>query len=164
MPEPRDGEIAQLDPPLRASRYFRHFGGRRSIHPDAFGLLRRGDTAWPFFLEWERRAVRPVTMAARLAPYLRYYSTHRPIDDHGARPAVLVVFDDDLAATHFLRVAVEEMVETRTALPLLVSHQGLLARVGPLGQAWLVPGGGWEPDFPLPRRGAIRSQTGNRKR
>ena len=58
-------EIAQLDPPLRASRYFRHFGGMRSIHPDAFGLLRRGEAAWPFFLEWERRAVRPVTMAAQ---------------------------------------------------------------------------------------------------
>ena len=69
-------ETDQLDPPRRASRYFRHFGGRRSVHPDAFGMLRRGRTAWPFFLEWERRAVRPVTMAARLAPYLRYYSSH----------------------------------------------------------------------------------------
>ena len=150
-------EIAQLDPPLRASRYFRHFGGRRSIHPDAFGLLRRGDTAWPFFLEWERRAVRPVTMAARLAPYLRYYSTHRPIDDHGARPAVLVVFDGDLAATHFLRVAAREMVETRVVLPLLVSHRGLLEREGPLGKAWLAPGGGWKLEFPLPRSCAVQT-------
>ena len=123
-------EIAQLDPPLRASRYFRHFGGRRSIHPDAFGLLRRVDAAWPFFLEWERRAVRPVTMAARLAPYLRYYSSHRPIDDHGARPTVLVGFDEEMAATHFLRVAVNEMVEARIVLPLLVSHRGLLERGG----------------------------------
>ena len=142
-------EIAQLDPPLRASRYFRHFGGRRSIHPDAFGLLRRGDTAWPFFLEWERRAVRPVTMAARLAPYLRYYSTHRPIDDHGAQPTVLVVFDEALAVTHFLRVAFVEMVETRTALPLLVSNRALLEMEGPLGRAWLAPGEGWKPEFPL---------------
>ena len=71
-------ETDQLDPPRRASRYFRHFGGRRSVHPDAFGMLRRGGTVWPFFLEWERRAVRPVTMAARLAPYLRYYSSGRP--------------------------------------------------------------------------------------
>ena len=23
----------------------------------------------------------------RLAPYLRYYASHRPTDDHGARPA-----------------------------------------------------------------------------
>ena len=129
-------EIEQLDPPSRASRYFRHFGGMRSVHPDAFGILRKGSTAWPFFLEWERRAVRPVTMAARLAPYLRYYSSHRPTDDHGAKPAVLIVFDDDLAATHFLRVAREEMDRTRAALPLLVSHRGMLEQEGPLGRAW----------------------------
>ena len=142
-------EIGQLDPPIRASRYFRHFGVRRSIHPDAFGVLGKGDNSWPFFLEWERRAVRPVTMAERLAPYLRYYSSHRPIDDHGARPAVLVVFHEDLAATHFLRVALEEMVRTRTPLPLLVSQRGLLEREGPMGRVWLAPGGGFEPVRPL---------------
>ena len=66
-------ETVQLDPPHRASRHFR-FGDRlRSIHPDAFGVLRKGNITWSFFLEWERRAVRPTTMADRLAPYLRYY-------------------------------------------------------------------------------------------
>ena len=98
-------EIVQLDPPHRASRYFRHGGVLHSVHPDAFGLLRREGKPWAFFLEWERRAVRPSTMAARLAPYLRYYASHRPTDEDGAQPAVLVVFDDELAANHFLRVA-----------------------------------------------------------
>jgi len=65
----------------------------RSVQPDAFGILRRGERTWPFFLEWERRAVRPVTTAARLAPYLRYYSSERPLEDHGAWPSVLVVFE-----------------------------------------------------------------------
>ena len=60
-------EIAQLDPPRRASRYFRHEGSLRSVQPDAFAILRKGGTKWPFFLEWERRAVRPATMAARIA-------------------------------------------------------------------------------------------------
>ena len=100
-------EIVQLDPPHRASRHFRHKGGHRSVHPDAFGLLRRGAETWAFFLEWERRAVRPGTMTVRLAPYLRYYSTPRPADDHGATPRVLVVFDDGLAASHFLTLAGE---------------------------------------------------------
>ena len=136
----RSREIVQLDPPRRASRYFRYADRLHSIHPDAFGVLRRGDALWPFFLEWERRAVRPVTMAARLAPYLRYYSSHRPTDDHGARPDVLVVFDDDIAQTHFLRIAREEMARAGVEVPLLVSHRELVEREGPLGRAWLAPG------------------------
>ena len=113
----------QLDPPLRASRYFRHDGRLRSIHPDAFGMLRRGSDAWPFFLEWERRAVRPATMADRIAPYLRYYSSQRPTDDHGAHPLVLVVFDDPIAVTHFLAVAQDAMDRARVRVPLLASHR-----------------------------------------
>ena len=136
----RSREILQLDPPRRASRYFRHDGRLRSIQPDAFGVLSRRGAAWPFFLEWERRAVRPVTMTARLAPYLRYYASHRPTDDHGARPLVLVVFDDDLAATHFLRIAGEEAARAGVDLPLLVSRRELIERQGPLGRAWLTPG------------------------
>ena len=136
----RSREVVQLDPPRRASRYFRYADRLRSIHPDAFGVLRRGDALWPFFLEWERRAVRPVTMAARLAPYLRYYSSHRPTDDHGARPDVLVVFDDDIAQTHFLRIAQGEMARAGVQVPLLVSHRELVEREGPLGRAWLAPG------------------------
>ena len=74
-----------------------------------------------------------------------------------------MVFHEDLAATHFLRVALEEMVRTRTPLPLLVSHRSLLEREGPLGRAWLAPGGGFEPDFPLPQPSAPQSNTGDRK-
>ena len=137
-------ELAQLDPPRRASRYFQHHGRLHSVLPDAFGLLRRGDATVPFFLEWERRAVRPGTMAARLAPYLRYYSSRRPLDDHGAQPVVLVVFDDDIAATHFLSLAHREMERAGVKVPLRVSHRAALERLGPLGRAWFTPGS-WEP-------------------
>ena len=143
--------VEQLDPPHRASRYFRHYGGPRSLHPDAFGMLRRGDLLRPFFLEYERRAVRPATMAQRLAPYLRYYSSRRPADDHGARPLVLVVFDDPVAPTHFLEVARREMLRVRAPLPLLASHRELVEQEGPLGRAWLKPGGDFEPVEPLDR-------------
>ena len=133
-------EVVQLDPPRRASRYFRHDGTLHSVRPDASGVLRRGDETVPFFLEWERRAVRPVTMAARLAPYLRYSSSsRRPLDDHGVLPVVLVVFDDDLAATHFLRVARHEMERAGVEVPLWVSHRAALERLGPLGRAWQTP-------------------------
>ena len=134
-------ETVQLDPPRRASRFFR-FGDRlHSVRPDAFGILRKGGATWPFFLEWERRAVRPVTMAARIAPYLRYFSSRQPADDHGVQPVVLVVFDSDLAAGHFLRVARQEMARTGASIPLWVSHKAALDRLGPLGSAWRTPGG-----------------------
>ena len=132
-------EVVQLDPPRRASRHFRHDGGMRAVNPDAFGVLRKDDRTWPFFLEWERRAVRPSTMSERLAPYLRYYSSHRPTDDHGTRPAVLIVFDDEIAQTHFLRVAREETHESRVNVPLLVSHRQAIDALGPLGHAWRAP-------------------------
>ena len=144
-------DLLQIDPPRRASRYFRYGERLHSVHPDAYGAIRRANETWPFFLEWERRAVRPVTMAARIAPYLRYYSTHRPTDDHGAQPAVLVVFDDDLTQTHFLRVAQEEMARTRLRVPLWVSHRSLLEQVGPLGAAWRTPEG-WEPVYAFQSR------------
>ncbi|MCY4447673.1 MAG: replication-relaxation family protein [Chloroflexi bacterium] len=133
-------ETVQIDPPRRASRYFRHRGKLHSVQPDAFGVLRQGEAVWPFFLEWERRAVRPVTMAARLAPYVRYFASARPFEDHGAQPTVLVVFDDDLAALHFLRIADREMTRTGVHVPLMVSHRLQLEREGPLGRAWFAPG------------------------
>ena len=142
----RSRQVVQLDSPRRASRYFRHDGRVRSVHPDAFGVLRRRDDTWPFFLEWERRAVRPATMAARIAPYLRYYSSHRPTDDHGSQPIVLVVFEDEIVQTHFLRVARDEMERTGVTVPLRVSHRSLLERVGPLGRAWRAPVGS-EPGY-----------------
>ena len=128
-----------MDPPRRASRFFRHVDRMRSVNPDAFGLLRKGETAWPFFLEWERRAVRPSTMSAPLAPYLRYSSSHRPTDDHGTRPDVLIVFDDDIAQTHFLRLAREEMQAKGVTVSLWVSHRAAVEELGPLGRAWRTP-------------------------
>ena len=149
----RSREILQIDPPKRASRYFQHEGRLRSIHPDAFGVLRGDGNVRPFFLEWERRAVRPATMSARIAPYLRYYSSGRPADDHGAQPLVLVVFEDELAATHFPRIAAEEMARAGVEVPLLVSHRSLLETAGPLGKAWSAAGSS-EPGYAFQERSA----------
>ena len=105
--------VLQISPADHAARYFRHGGILRSVHPDAFGVVQKGEKTQPFFLEWEKRAVRPSTMATRLAPYLRYYSTHKPRDDHGAWPLVLIVFDDHLVEANFLGVARRENEENR---------------------------------------------------
>ncbi len=131
--------VSQVSPPHHTARYFRYRGRLRSIHPDAFGIVRAGGRIYPFFLEWERRALNPSTMAARLAPYLRYYSSSQPLDDHGRRPLVLVVFDDPLAEANFLGVARREMERNGVSLPLWASYKELLERVGPLGAAWRSP-------------------------
>ncbi|MCY4618716.1 MAG: replication-relaxation family protein [Chloroflexi bacterium] len=141
--------LEQLDPPHRASRYFRHNDGSiRSIQPDAFAVVSRDNQQQALFLEWERRAVRPTTMAARLAPYLRYYRTPRPTDDHGTQPTLLVVFEDELAADQFLRVAEQVMSQASVSIPLKVSDAASVERHGPLGPAWRSPNR-VIPDFPL---------------
>ena len=108
----------------------------RSIQPDAYALVETPEGERGFFLEWERRAVRLATMAARLAPYLRYYATGRPLEDHGLIPKVLVVFEDELAADHFLRIAADAVARAEVPLPLLVSDRLRLETYGPLGRAW----------------------------
>ena len=144
-------EILQVDPPHRAAVFFRHDGRLYSVRPDASGVLGKDGWTWSFLLEWERRAVRPVTMAARIAPYMRYFASGRPAGDHGAPPSVLVVFEDDLTATHFLRVARQEMARSGVAVPLFVSHRELLEQAGPLGAAWRILGAG-EPSYAFPQR------------
>ena len=131
--------VLQASPPHHSTRYFRHRGRLRSVHPDGFGVVRVGTRVFPFFLEWERRALNPSTMSARLAPYLRYYSSNQPLDDQGHRPLVLVVFDDSLAEANFLGVARREMERTGVNVPLWVSYRGMLEKVGPLGAAWRSP-------------------------
>ena len=98
-------------------------------------------------------------MAARVAPYLRYYSTPRPTDDHGAQPLVLVVFDDDIALTHFLEVAAREMEHARVLVPLLASQREPVESAGPLGRAWIVRSGD-SPDFAFWHHGDSRVVTG----
>ena len=132
----RGWQVKQLDPPRRASRYFQYDGRLHSVRPDAFGVIMRSSREYPFFLEWERRAVRPVTMAARLGPYLRYFSTRQPVEDHGRQPGVLVVFEDELAETHFLKIARQEMDKTRLEVPLFISSGSALGKEGPLGAVW----------------------------
>ena len=129
--------LRQLDPPHRASRYFRHEGRMHSVQPDAFGLLISGQRRTPLFLEWERRAIRPKTMAARLAPYLRYYSSKRPLEDHGAVPVLLVVLEREVIASRFMMVARDEMDRAGVRLPLFVSDSQRVDQAGPLDAVWL---------------------------
>ena len=78
-------------------------------------------------------------MADRLAPYLRYYSSKQPLDDHGVQPTVLIVFDDPLVEAKLLGVARREMARIRIKVPLWVSHREALEKAGPGGPVWRNP-------------------------
>lgn len=129
-------EVVQMDPPMRAARHFRYGGSLHSIHPDAFGLLRADRRTCAFLLEWERRAVRPSTMAERLAPYLRYYATKQPIDDHGLQPDVLVVLRDGASKGEFLRLAHRTISQLNIVLPLMAADGVALNAGGSMVDVW----------------------------
>ena len=129
-------DVVQIDPPHRSVRFFRRGRTQGSVHPDAFGILRSGRERVAFFLEWEMRAVRPSTMAAKLGPYLGYYATRRPVDDHGVDPVVLMAFEDAAVEARFLVIARRELARCGVRVPLRVSHRERLEQAGPLGRAW----------------------------
>ena len=74
------------------------------------------------------------------------------------QPLVLVVFDDDIALTHFLAVAAREMERARVRVPLLASHRELVEGVGPLGRAWIGRSGD-PPDYAFRPLGDARAVT-----
>ena len=116
-------DLFQSDPPQRAAHYLRYESPLRSIQTDALVALRCGARDQQFLLKWQRRAIQLSTLARRLAPYLNYCSSKRPIEDDGASPFVLVVFGDELAADEFLGVAHEEQQRNGVHAPLLFSDR-----------------------------------------
>ena len=141
-------EIVQLDPPRRASRHFRHdedaLGQPRRLRRHQ---TRRDDLA--ILLGVGEKGRETLNHVGATRPLSSLLIVPRPTDDHGARPAVLVVFDDEIAATHFLRVAREEMRTEGVAVPLWVSHKEAVDALGPLGRAWRTPAE-WESPRALP--------------
>ena len=135
----RGWEVEQLDPPHRASRYFRYgtLFDPSIPTPSAFcaGAPTHGPSSWSGNAgrsdrrRW-RRGSRPTCGTS--PPTV-------PFDDHGVQPSVLVVLQDDIAVTHFLRVARDEMDRVGVEVPLSVSHEAALEDLGPLGLAWRSP-------------------------
>ena len=62
----------------------------------------------------------------------------REAEPVGARPSVLIVLRYDIAVTHFLWVAREEVDRTRVEIPVNVCHVAALDDLGPLGLAWRI--------------------------
>ena len=129
-----DHRLLELLPTSRSSIGYRYQGDDYVIHPDAtFRLSYRGDRR-PYFLEFERRAVTPRRVRARLKNYPRYFASGWAALDHaGQLPLVLFVFETLGAEESFLLAAGAHR------LPICTSNLELIHDVGVLGEVWRWP-------------------------
>ena len=130
----RDHHLLELLPTSRSSIGYHYQGADYVIHPDAtFWLAYQGD--WrPYFLEFERRAVTPRRVPARLRNYRRYFASGWAGLYHaGQLPLVLFVFETHDAEESFLRAAGEHR------LPICTSNLEMIHDSGVLGEAWRWP-------------------------
>lgn len=137
----RNVDVMQLDPPPKAARHFQYDRSRRSILPDAFGMLRSDGRICAFFLEYERSAIYESRMPDKLDSYLAYYSTTRPLDEHGIMPITLFVFETAFRAERFTDVARGEIQKAGAQLPLWVSSEEELYAGDPFSPVWRSPYG-----------------------
>ena len=144
----RDHHLLELLPTSRSSIGYRYQGTDYVIHPDAtFWLSHRGD--WrPYFLEFERRAVTPKRVRARLKNYPRYFASGWADVDHaGQLPLVLFVFETHDAEESFLRAAGAHR------LPICTSNLEMINDLGVLREVWRWPPPNSSDRLPLHRLG-----------
>ena len=135
----RDGDwrLQQALPPHRWERWFRYNAGWRSVRPDATIELEHRGRRLAYLLEYEQRAIKPGTMAAKLRRYRNYFGavdTRADFDGRGA--TALFVFADEATASRFCALTART---ARRPLPMLVSSVDILAAEGPLGRSWRSP-------------------------
>ena len=87
-------ELLELLPTSRSANGYRYHGADYVVHPDASILLCHRGHCRPYFLEFERRAITPRRVRARLQNYPRYFASGWSEPDHGGPlPLVLFVFE-----------------------------------------------------------------------
>ncbi|MDE2686471.1 MAG: replication-relaxation family protein [Chloroflexota bacterium] len=132
-----DWRLHQALPPHRWERWFRYDTGWRSVRPDATVEIAHRGSRLSFLLEYEMRAIKPATMAAKFLRYRRYFgAADTRADFDGRRAATLFVFADEATASRFCALAAEA---PRHPLPLLVSNSEVLTETGPLERVWRSP-------------------------
>ena len=133
----RSQEYGVLDllPTSRSSIGYYYHGTNYVVHPDASFTLDLRDGYRYCLLEFERRAITPKRVRARLENYRRYFASGWPKRDHGGQlPLVLFVFQTPNAEDAFLRVAARS-----NSVPLSSSNLQTLTERGVLGDAWRLP-------------------------
>ena len=87
-------------------------------------------------LEFERRAITPKRIRAKLLNYSRYYRSGWSDRDHGGHePLVLFVFETPKSERSFLR-----FIDGVNTSPLLTSNNELIKQRGVLGDVWRTSG------------------------
>ena len=143
-----DHFLLELLPTSRSSIGYRYQGDDYVIHPDAtFWLSYQGD--WrPYFLEFERRAVTPRRVRARLKNYPRYFASGWADLDHaGQLPLVLFVFETHDAEDAFLLAAGAHR------LPICTCNLEMITDLGVLREVWRWPPPNTPDRLPLHRLG-----------
>ena len=133
----RSQEYGVLDllPTPRSSIGYRYDWTTYVVHPDASFTLDLRDGYRYCLLEFERRAITPKRVRARLENYRLYFASGWPERDHGGQlPVVLFVFQTPDAEDALLRVAARS-----NRVPLFSSNLELLTERGVLGDAWRLP-------------------------
>jgi len=144
--------LLELLPTSRSSIGYRYQGQDYVIHPDAtFWMSYRGDRH-PYFLEFERRAVTPRWVRARLENYPRYFGSGWAALDHaGQLPLLLFVFETRDDEDAFMDAA-----SYIDHAPFASSNLEIIAQRGILADTWLPPAP--EPWERLPLRRLVKVQ------
>ena len=141
-----DHHLLELLPTSRSSIGYRYQGADYVIHPDAtFWLSYQGDWC-PYFLEFERRAVTPKRVRARLKNYPRYFASGWADLDHAGQ-LPLVLFETLDAEDAFLRAAGAHR------LPICTSNLEMINDLGVLSEVWRWPPPNAPDRLPLHRLG-----------
>ncbi len=129
-------EVFDLQPTSRSTIGYKHNDTNYVLHPDAAFILGRWGYTRDCLLEFERRAITPKRIRAKLLNYSRYYRSGWSDRDHGGyEPLVLFVFETLKSERSFQRVAAGIVTP-----PLLTSNNELINRRGVLGDVWRTSG------------------------
>ena len=114
-------EVFDLQPTSRSTIGYTYNDINYVLHPDAAFILGRWGYTRHCLLEFERRAITPKRITARLTNYSRYYRSGWSDRDHGGfEPLVLFVFETAKSERAFQRVAAG-IVTPPSSLPTMNS-------------------------------------------
>ena len=129
-------EVFDLQPTSRSTIGYKHNDINYVLHPDAAFILGRWGYTRDCLLEFERRAITPKRIRAKLLNYSRYYRSGWSDRDHGGHePLVLFVFETPKSERSFLR-----FIDGVNTSPLLTSNNELIKQRGVLGDVWRTSG------------------------